>query len=165
MMEDICVGIGYDVHRLEEGCSLILGGVEIDHPKGLAGHSDADVLLHAITDALLGALALGDIGSHFPDNDKAYKNIDSRILLRRSAKIIQEKEWKISNVDATIVAQQPKLAPYIKPMETNIAEDLSLQRSNVSVKATTSEELGFEGRREGISARAVVLVYKDRLGD
>jgi 2-C-methyl-D-erythritol 2,4-cyclodiphosphate synthase len=160
MMKDIRTGTGYDVHQLEEGRPLILGGVQIDYPKGLTGHSDADVLLHAITDALFGALALGDIGSHFPDNNKAYKGADSRILLRKSAEIIYEKEWKISNIDATIVAQQPKLAPYIKRMETNIAEDLGLQQSRVSVKATTSEELGFEGRKEGISARAAVLVYK-----
>lgn len=159
-MKDIRTGTGYDVHQLEEGRPLILGGVQIDYPKGLTGHSDADVLLHAITDALFGALALGDIGSHFPDNNKAYKGADSRILLRKSAEIIYEKEWKISNIDATIVAQQPKLAPYIKRMETNIAEDLGLQQSRVSVKATTSEELGFEGREEGISARAAVLVYK-----
>jgi 2-C-methyl-D-erythritol 2,4-cyclodiphosphate synthase len=161
MMKDIRIGIGYDVHRLEESRPLILGGVQIDHPKGLVGHSDADVLLHAVTDALFGALALGDIGSHFPDNDKAYKNIDSRILLRKSAEIIYEKEWKISNVDATIVAQQPKLAPYIECMQTNIAGDLDLQSSRVSVKATTSEEMGFEGRKEGFSAHAVVLVFKD----
>jgi 2-C-methyl-D-erythritol 2,4-cyclodiphosphate synthase len=161
MMKDIRIGTGYDVHRLEKGCSLILGGVEINHSSGLTGHSDADVLLHAITDALFGALALGDIGSHFPDNDKTYKNIDSRILLRKSVEVIHKKEWKVSNIDATIVAQQPKLAPYIERMQTNIAEDLGLQKPRISVKATTSEELGFEGRGEGISARAAVLVYKD----
>jgi 2-C-methyl-D-erythritol 2,4-cyclodiphosphate synthase len=159
-MKDIRIGHGYDVHRLVEGRPLILGGVKIDHPKGLAGHSDADVLLHAITDALLGALALGDIGSHFPDSDAAYKNIDSRKLLREAGKIIYNKEYAISNIDATIVAQAPRLAPYILDMRSNIAEDLSINIDHVSVKATTSEGLGFEGRKEGISASASVIVYR-----
>jgi len=150
-MKDIRIGHGYDVHRLVEGRPLILGGVKIDHPKGLAGHSDADVLLHAITDALLGALALGDIGSHF---------LDSRKLLREAGKIIYNKEYAISNIDATIVAQAPRLAPYILDMRSNIAEDLSINIDHVSVKATTSEGLGFEGRKEGISASASVIVYR-----
>jgi len=159
-MKDIRIGHGYDVHRLVEGRPLILGGVKIDHPKGLAGHSDADVLLHAITDALLGALALGDIGSHFPDSDAAYKNIDSRKLLREAGKIIYNKEYAISNIDATIVAQAPRLAPYILDMRSNIAEDVNIHIDHVSVKATTSEELGFEGRKEGISASASLIVYR-----
>jgi 2-C-methyl-D-erythritol 2,4-cyclodiphosphate synthase len=160
-MTDIRIGNGYDVHRLTEGRPLILGGVKIDHSKGLAGFSDADVLLHAITDAFFGALALGDIGTHFPDTDESYKNIDSRKLLRQAADIIQDKGWKIGNIDATVVAQEPRLAPHINKMRAVIAEDLDMQADGISVKATTSEELGFEGRGEGISARAAVLLYKD----
>lgn len=159
-MKDIRIGYGYDVHQLVEGRPLIIGGVEVDHPKGLTGHSDADVLLHAITDALFGALALGDIGTHFPDTDEAYKNVDSRKLLCETAKIIAGNDYKISNIDSTIVAQQPKLASYILAMRSNIAMDLGLETDRVSVKATTSEELGFEGKKMGISASAAVILYK-----
>jgi 2-C-methyl-D-erythritol 2,4-cyclodiphosphate synthase len=160
-MRDVRVGTGFDVHQLQKGCSLIIGGVEIAHPKGLAGYSDADVLLHAITDALLGALALGDIGTHFPPGDERYKDIDSRELLRESAGIIRGKGWNISNVDATVIAQVPKLKPYINEMRLNIAEDLSVDKSRVSVKATTSEWMGFEGREEGISTQSAVLLWKE----
>lgn len=159
-MKDFRIGTGYDVHRLAEGYPLILGGVQIEHPYGLAGHSDADVLLHAITDALFGALALGDIGSHFPDHDDAYKDIDSRKLLRRAADIVRAKGWEIGNVDSTIVAQAPKLAPYIDRMKSHIADDLTVTPDRISVKATTTEQLGFEGKKEGISAQAAVTVYK-----
>ena len=159
-MNDIRIGTGYDVHRLMEGRALILGGVEIDHPQGLYGHSDADVLLHAITDALFGALALGDIGSHFSDQDDTYKDINSRKLLRESLEIIRSRGWSVGNVDATIAAQQPKMTPYINGMRSNISKDLKIDIDRVSVKATTTEGLGFEGRKEGISAYATVLVFK-----
>ncbi len=154
------IGYGYDVHKLVPDRKLILGGVEISHDKGLAGHSDADVLLHAITDALLGALALGDIGKHFPDTDPKYKNVDSRILLRDAYELIKQKGFELANLDATIVAQLPKLAPFISTMRERIAEDLHTEIENVSVKATTSEWLGFEGREEGMSGSAVVLLKK-----
>lgn len=154
------IGYGYDVHRLDEDCPLILGGVEIPFEKGLAGHSDADVLLHAIADAFLGACALGDIGQHFPNTSDEYKNIDSRILLRNVVNLIKEKEYKTVNVDATIVAERPKLAPHIPEMRTRIAKDLSIDVNDVSVKATTSEGLGFEGQGKGISASAIVLVER-----
>jgi len=154
------IGYGYDVHKLVKGRKLILGGVEIPHDLGLYGHSDADVLLHAITDALLGALALGDIGKHFPDSDPAYKNVDSRILLRDAYKLIKEKGYQLSNLDATIVAQEPKLAPYIIAIRKVISTDLEVEIDDVSVKATTSEWLGFEGKKEGISSSAVVLLSK-----
>lgn len=152
------IGYGYDVHRLTKGRSLILGGVEIPFEKGLAGHSDADVLLHAIIDALLGACTLGDIGQHFPDTDDKYKNIDSRKLLRNTADIVNDEDYDISNIDATIVAERPKLASHIYEMRKNIAEDLGIDLSQVSIKATTSEGIGFEGKEVGISARAVVLL-------
>lgn len=161
MSNDFRVGYGYDVHRLVEGRKLILGGVTIPHKFGLAGHSDADVLLHAISDALLGSLALGDIGKHFPDTDQAFKNADSRLLLGRVYEHIKEKDFSVVNVDSTIVAQQPKLAPFIDEMRANIADDLNIEISRVSVKATTSEELGFEGKKQGISAKAVVLITKN----
>lgn len=161
MSNDFRVGYGYDVHKLAEGRKLILGGVTIPYKLGLAGHSDADVLLHAVSDALLGSLALGDIGQHFPDTDRAFKNADSRMLLARVYEHIKEKGYSVVNVDSTIVAQQPKLAPYINGMRNNIADDLDVDISRISVKATTSEELGFEGREEGISAKAVVLILKD----
>lgn len=154
------IGYGYDVHRLTEGRPLILGGVEIPFEKGLAGHSDADVLLHAIIDALLGACALGDIGKHFPDADDEYKNINSRKLLRRTIEIIDDEDYEVSNIDATIVAERPKLASHISKMRKHIAEDLSIDVDQVSVKATTSEGIGFEGKEEGISARAVALINK-----
>lgn len=152
------IGIGYDVHRLVEDRKLILGGVEIAHEKGLLGHSDADVLIHAICDALLGAAALGDIGQHFPDNDPAYKGIDSRRLLRQCNNLLREKGFRVGNIDSIVVAQQPKLAPHIAAMRQNIAQDLDVDMSQVSVKATTTEQLGFEGRKEGISAHAIALL-------
>lgn len=154
------IGYGYDVHKLVEGEKLILGGVTIPHEYGLEGHSDADVLLHAISDAMLGSLALGDIGKHFPDTDPSLKNADSRVLLTKIFERIKEEGYLVVNIDSTIVAQQPKLAPYIDDMRTNIAEDLELERNQVSVKATTSEELGFEGRKQGVSAKAVVLIAR-----
>lgn len=152
------IGTGYDVHRLTEGRKLILGGVEIPYEKGLLGHSDADVLLHAVMDALLGAAALGDIGQHFPDKDAAYKDIDSRVLLRKVRELLAEKLYVVSNIDATIVAQQPKLMPYLTKMRENIASDLGLELDQVSVKATTEEGLGFTGTGEGIAAQAVCLI-------
>ena len=154
------VGIGYDVHRLTEGRKLILGGVDIPYEKGLLGHSDADVLLHAICDALLGAAALGDIGRHFPDNDASYKNIDSMILLGRVKELISENGYEISNIDATVVCQRPKLAPHIEQMAKNISTCLELEYSQVNIKATTTETLGFEGRKEGISSHAVCLIKR-----
>ena len=160
-MNSIRIGYGYDVHRLETDLPLILGGVEIPFEKGLVGHSDADVLLHAITDALLGACALGDIGNHFPDSDDSYKDMDSRILLRRTYQLISQKGYSISNVDATIVAERPKLSSYISDMEECIASDLNADVSQISVKATTSEGMGFEGEGQGISARAVALLSKN----
>lgn len=159
-MKDIRTGFGYDVHALVPNRPLIIGGVTIPHHLGLKGHSDADVLLHAITDALLGALALGDLGKHFPDDDEAFKNIDSRILLRKTADIIAKKGYSTHNLDATVVAQKPRLASYIPQMRKYIADDLSVDISRVSVKATTSEKLGFEGQQEGISSYASVLVIK-----
>lgn len=157
------IGYGYDVHGLAEGRPLILGGVNIPFPKGLAGHSDADVLLHAISDALLGACALGDIGQHFPDTDQQYAGADSRGLLRRVVRRVSEEGYAIANIDATIVAESPRLAPHILQMRQNIAEDLQLNVTQVSVKATTSEGMGFEGTRQGMSARAVVLLTPEKL--
>ena len=151
------IGQGYDVHRLVEDRKLILGGVEIPHDKGLLGHSDADVLLHAICDALLGAAALGDIGKHFPDTDPAYKGISSLLLLEKVGSLLAE-DYRISNVDATVIAQKPKIAPYIPAMREQIASALGLEVGRVSVKATTEEKLGFTGREEGISASAIVLI-------
>ena len=155
------IGHGYDVHRLVPERALILGGVTVPFEKGLLGHSDADVLLHAICDALLGAAALGDIGKHFPDNDPAFKDIDSRILLLRTAELIREKGWQIGNVDATVVAQAPHLSPYIQEMRKNIAAVLNIPLDTVSVKATTEEHLGFTGEGLGISAHAVCLLFRD----
>jgi len=152
------IGTGYDVHRLVEGRRLILGGVDIPFTKGLLGHSDADVLLHAICDAFLGAAALGDIGKHFPDTSSKYKNIDSIILLQQVGQLLKDDGFTIINIDSTIVAQKPKLASYIPAMITNIARTLGIEPEQVSVKATTTEGLGFEGREEGISAQAVVLI-------
>lgn len=152
------IGFGYDVHALCEGRNLILGGVNIPYEKGLLGHSDADVLLHAIMDALLGATALGDIGKQFPDTDSSYKDIDSLILLSRTKDILTKNGYVVNNVDSTIVAQAPKLAPHIDQMRENIARVLSVDVSQISVKATTTEHLGFEGRKEGISAYSVVTV-------
>ena len=153
-------GMGYDVHKLVRGRKLILGGVEIEHTVGLLGHSDADVLLHAIADALLGAAALGDIGRHFPDSDVAYKGISSIILLEHVRDLLLEKKYEIGNVDATIVAQKPKVAPYILQMNENIAMALRIAIDQVNVKATTEEGLGFTGTEQGISAYAVVGIEK-----
>ncbi len=154
------IGYGYDVHRFEKDGPLILGGVEIPFEKSLAGHSDADVLLHAITDALLGACALGDLGKHFPDTSEDFEDIDSRVLLRDALGLVEEKGFAVGNIDTTIVAEKPKLAPYIDEMRQVIARDLRVDIDQVSVKATTSEGMGFEGRIEGISARAVVLLVE-----
>lgn len=157
-MSAMRIGYGYDVHRLEPGHSLVLGGVQIPFEKGLVGHSDADVLLHAIADALLGACALGDIGQHFPDSDEEFEDIGSRILLSEVRKLLRKKNFKVVNIDATIVAEQPKLASYIPQMRKHIAKDVDIEKERVSVKATTSEKLGFEGKMKGMSARAVTLV-------
>lgn len=157
---NIRVGHGYDVHRLVTDRRLILGGVEIPFELGLLGHSDADVLLHAVSDALLGAAALGDIGKHFPDNDDSFKNIDSRILLRRVVELLNTNGYGVSNIDATIIAQRPKLAAFIPQMVENIAADCNIAVDQVNVKATTEEKLGFTGEGLGISAHAVCLIYK-----
>lgn len=155
------IGQGFDVHQLVEGRRLIIGGVDIPCEKGLLGHSDADVLLHAISDALLGAAALGDIGRHFSDTDAQYKNIDSRILLREVLHLVREQGYRVANVDATIIAQAPKMAPHIAQMVEHIASDLRIGKSAVNVKATTTEKLGYTGRGEGIAAQAVVLLLAD----
>ena len=152
------VGHGFDVHRLVAGRKLVIGGVEIAHEKGLLGHSDADVLLHAICDALLGAAAMGDIGKHFPDSDERYKGIDSRELLREVCRLIAERGRRVVNVDATIIAEAPRMAPHIPKMIANIAGDLAIEPHDVNVKATTTEGLGFTGKGEGIAAHAVCLV-------
>ena len=155
------VGQGYDVHRFESGRELWLGGVKIEYPLGLKGHSDADVLLHAISDALLGALALRDIGYHFPDNDPKYKGADSKQLLKEVARLVLQKGYKVGNIDATIVAEQPKINPYVPAMQEVIAQLLSVDVDQVSIKATTNEQMGFTGRQEGILALATALVYRD----
>ena len=152
------IGQGFDVHPLVAGRKLVIGGVEIAHDKGLLGHSDADVLLHAICDAMLGAAALGDIGKHFPDSDARYKGIDSRQLLRHCAQLLRDLGLRVTNVDATIIAEAPRMAPHIPTMIANIAADLATPRNAVNVKATTTERLGFVGRGEGIAAQAVCLV-------
>ena len=152
------IGSGFDVHALIVGRKLIIGGVEIAHDKGLLGHSDADVLLHAICDALLGAAALGDIGKHFPDSDPRYKGIDSRQLLRHVGELIRESGYAVGNIDSTIIAQAPKMAPHIATMVKNIAADLHVYENQISVKATTTEQLGYTGRGEGIAAQAICLL-------
>ena len=152
------IGHGYDVHKFAENRKCIIGGVEIPFEKGLLGHSDADVLLHAICDALLGAAALGDIGKHFPDNDNSFLNIDSRILLRKTVELLEEKGYKVGNIDATVIAQKPKMAPYISQMAENIAKDCKTDIKNINVKATTEEGLGFTGELLGISAHAVCII-------
>lgn len=152
------IGQGYDVHRLTEGRKLILGGVEIPYEKGLLGHSDADVLLHALMDALLGAAALGDIGKLFPDTDEQYRGVDSRVLLREVMRRLTEEGYSIGNVDVTLVAQRPKISPYIPEMRENIAADLGVSLSQVNVKATTEEHLGFTGSGDGMAAHAVALI-------
>lgn len=154
------IGTGFDVHQLVVGAPCIIGGVEIPFYKGLLGHSDADVLLHAACDAILGAAALGDIGKHFPDTDQAYKGADSRVLLRSVVKKIHELGFRIGNLDATIIAEAPKMAPHIAAMCANIAADCAIALDCVNVKATTTEKLGFTGRGEGIAAEAVVLIYR-----
>lgn len=154
------VGHGYDVHQLVVGRELILGGVRIPHRLGLLGHSDADVLLHAICDACLGAAGLGDIGRHFPDSDPQYRGIDSRKLLRQVRALLEARDWRVENVDCTLVAQAPKLAPHLPQMVANIAAELAIDPAQVNVKATTTEQLGFAGREEGIAAHAVVLLER-----
>ncbi len=164
------VGMGYDVHKLTEGRDLILGGVKIPYEKGLLGHSDADVVVHAIMDALLGAAALGDIGKHFPDTDPAYKGISSMRLLAIVGELLEEKNYVIENIDATIIAQRPKLRPYIEQMEQNVAAALGIEKGQVNIKATTEEGLGFTGTGEGISSQAICAliplmdaVFNDRM--
>ncbi|WP_418746213.1 2-C-methyl-D-erythritol 2,4-cyclodiphosphate synthase [Frisingicoccus sp.] len=154
------IGMGYDVHRLTENRKLILGGVEIPYEKGLLGHSDADVLLHAIMDALLGAAALGDIGKHFPDSDPAYKGISSILLLEHVGRLLEKEGMEIGNIDATVIAQRPKLAPYIMNMRENIAKALNIDIQQINVKATTEEGLGFTGEGLGIASNAICLVEK-----
>ena len=156
----IRTGIGYDVHQLKVGLPLWLGGIQVPHTKGLVGHSDADVLIHAICDALLGAAALGDIGQHFPDTDPAYKGIDSKVLLKNVCRLLGEKDYTIGNVDAILCMQKPKVASYIPVMRQTLAETMDISLDDISVKATTTEHLGFEGREEGISAIANVLITK-----
>lgn len=155
------IGIGYDVHKLVVGRALIIGGVNIPYEKGLLGHSDADVLVHAIMDSILGALALGDIGEHFPDNDDQYKDISSLILLERVYNIMKEAKYRVGNIDATIIAQKPKMSSYIGNMRENIARVLKAPLSSINIKATTTERLGFEGRGEGISAQSICLLISD----
>lgn len=154
------IGIGYDVHKLVSGRKLIVGGVEIPYEKGLLGHSDADVLVHAINDSILGAMALGDIGKHFPDTDMKYKDISSMILMERVYELMVSNGYEIGNIDSIIVAQRPKFAPYIHTMRERIANTLQTSTDNISIKATTTEELGFEGRKEGISAKSVCILNK-----
>ena len=156
----IKVGFGYDMHQLVEGRDLIVGGIKIDHIKGLKGHSDADVLIHAICDALLGAANLRDIGFNFPDTSEDYKNIDSTILLQRTVNLLKDKGYSIGNVDSTICAEKPKLNPHIESMQQRLAEVMSIDIDDISIKATTSEKMGFVGREEGITAYAVVLIQK-----
>ena len=157
-MSKIRIGQGFDVHQLVEGRELIIGGVSIPYEKGLMGHSDADVLLHAVCDALLGAAALGDIGRHFSDTDPRYKNIDSRVLLREVHRLLEESGYKVSNIDATIIAQSPKMAPYIPAMIANIVQDLQMKTLDINIKAKTAEHLGPVGRGEGIEAEVVCLI-------
>ncbi len=154
------VGLGYDVHRLVEGRKLILGGVDIPYELGLLGHSDADVLLHAITDAMLGAAALGDIGTHFPDTDNKWKGADSGVLLGKAAKILNANGYKIVNIDATVIAQRPKISEFIPDMRVNVSSVLNIPKECVSIKATTTEKLGFCGRGEGIAAEAICMIEK-----
>ncbi len=156
----IRVGQGYDVHRFKDGGDVILGGVKIDYEQGLEAHSDGDVVLHALCDALLGAAALGDIGKHFPDTDPEFKGADSRVLLRHVYRIVQDKGYQLVNADMTIIAQAPKMAPHIAAMCSNIANDLNVDVDCINVKATTTEKLGFEGRKEGIAVQAIVLIEK-----
>jgi len=158
------IGQGFDVHAFAEGRRLVLGGVEVPYALGLAGHSDADVLIHAICDALLGAAALGDIGHHFPDSDPAYAGIDSTKLLAHVMQLLRSKGWSLGNLDATIIAQQPKLAPFIAAMRDRLAEVMTVEAAQINLKATTTERLGFCGRKEGIAAQAVVLIQQEDKG-
>lgn len=160
-MKEFRIGSGYDVHALGDGLRLVLGGVEIPHDKGCIAHSDGDVLIHALCDALLGSVAAGDIGLHFPDNDPQYKGIDSTLLLRRVCETVRRKGYEIGNADCTIAMQRPKLRPYIDAMRQRLAEAMSVDAERVSVKATTTERLGFEGEEKGVSATATVLVFKE----
>ena len=155
------VGFGFDVHQLKEGCAFWLGGIEIAHYKGAVGHSDADVLIHAICDALLGAANLRDIGFHYSDKSTEFKGIDSKILLKRTVDLINNKGYNISNIDTTICLQKPKISPFIPLMQKTLAEVIGIETEDISIKATTTEKLGFEGREEGVSAYAVVLIQKD----
>jgi len=156
------IGQGFDVHALVEGRRLVIGGVEIPYDRGLAGHSDADVLLHAVCDALMGAAGLGDIGTHFPDSDERYRDIDSRKLLREVTRLLRAHGWRIANLDATIIAQAPRMAPFIAAMRRNIAADTGLEAAAVNVKAKTAEKLGFIGRGEGIAAEAIALIEAEK---
>ena len=160
-MKDIRIGHGYDVHALAEGLRLVIGGVELEHTKGCVAHSDGDVAIHAICDAMLGALALGDIGKLFPDTSAEFKGIDSKILLRRVCDVIAEKGYQVGNIDCTIAMQRPKLRPHIDTMRATLASVIGIDVDRVSVKATTTERLGFEGREEGVSVHSVVLLYKE----
>lgn len=160
-MKDIRIGHGYDVHALADGLRLVIGGVELEHTKGCVAHSDGDVAIHAICDAMLGALALGDIGKLFPNTSAEFKGIDSKILLRRVCEVIEEKGYKVGNVDCTIAMQRPKLRPHIDTMRATLASVIGIDVDRVSVKATTTERLGFEGREEGVSVHSVVLLYKE----
>lgn len=160
-MKDIRIGHGYDVHALAEGLRLVIGGVEIEHTKGCVAHSDGDVAIHAICDAMLGALALGDIGKLFPDTSAEFKGIDSKILLRRVCDVIEQEGYKVGNVDCTIAMQRPKLRPHIDTMRSTLASVIGIEVDRVSVKATTTERLGFEGREEGVSVHSVVLLYRE----
>tara|TARA_B100000424_G_scaffold188275_1_gene146381 strand:+ start:200 stop:679 length:480 start_codon:yes stop_codon:yes gene_type:complete len=157
-MSNFRIGHGYDVHKLEEGKKFIIGGIEIDHDKGAVGHSDADVVIHVICDALLGALSLGDIGKHFPDTDNIYKGIDSKILLKKVMKLVKEKKCQISNVDVTILLQKPKLRNFIDSMRDTLSNIMEINKSQISVKATTTEGLGFVGREEGVAAHCVCIL-------
>ena len=160
-MKDIRIGHGYDVHALADGLRLVIGGVELEHTKGCVAHSDGDVAIHAICDAMLGALALGDIGKLFPDTSAEFKGIDSKILLRRVCDVIEQKGYRVGNVDCTIAMQRPKLRPHIDTMRSTLASVIGIEVDRVSVKATTTERLGFEGREEGVSVHSVVLLYKE----
>ncbi len=159
-MIDIKIGHGYDVHRLVEGRKLILGGVDIPHTHGLLGHSDADVLTHAVMDAVIGALGLGDIGRHFPDTDGQYKDVSSLALAKKCAELLQKNSYTVSNIDATVIVQKPKLSPYINNMKENLAEIFSISADRINIKATTEEGLGFTGDLSGIAAHSVVLITK-----
>ena len=160
MSSEFRTGIGFDVHAFAEGRKLILGGIEIQHSKGLAGHSDADALLHAITDAILGSISLGDIGTHFPDDDPRYKNADSTVFLKKAHELIRNRGYYLNNIDAVVMLQQPKIAPYVQKMKEKISKILDIGLDRISIKATTTEKLGFVGREEGVSVMAVVAVVR-----